>query len=289
MRVGTSVVRATKMSTRTARPRPSPNIFTKVIPPVATAKNVIDSTRAAAVTIWKVVATPPTIAWWSSAPRSCSSLIRDSRKTSSSLERPKAIGHQDGHRRVGAAGGGDVEEAGEVAVPEDPDHRSERRREARRVEHDRLEGREEAAEHEEQHDEGRDGDPPTGPRREREDRGLRVDELRGGSAPNSSRIRSVATRAGSSLGSTRASGLPNSMPRKGVPAWNSSRRISAACGDSDARSSPPPPARHPTTPTPRIAATATTTREPNRTSRPTWSEPNPTWQVGIRGRRVARR
>ena len=76
-------------------------------------------------------------------------------------------------------GGGDVEEPGQVAVLEDPHHRPERRRQAERVEHQRLDRHEHAAREQEQQHRRRHDDDRQGQRQPRRDRRLGVDELGG--------------------------------------------------------------------------------------------------------------
>ena len=65
-----------------ASPVPIPNIWMKLTLDVAKAKNVTAIRTAAVVTIRPVRARPPATASALSTPASCSSLIRDSTKTS---------------------------------------------------------------------------------------------------------------------------------------------------------------------------------------------------------------
>lgn len=77
-------------STTIASAVPIPKYWMKLTPLVPNAKNVIDKMTAAMVTMRPVRSSPVATALRVSAPASCSSLMRESRKTSSSMERPKA-------------------------------------------------------------------------------------------------------------------------------------------------------------------------------------------------------
>jgi len=69
-------------SMTTARARPSPNSLMNVMTEVPVATKVTASNAAAAVTMRPVLSSPAATAAALSPLRSCSSLIRDSRKTS---------------------------------------------------------------------------------------------------------------------------------------------------------------------------------------------------------------
>ena len=82
MNAGTSVPRMRKASISTARVRPMPNSLMKLTRLVAKARNTTAISTAAAVTIRPVRSRPRATERSLSAPWSCSSLMRDSRKTS---------------------------------------------------------------------------------------------------------------------------------------------------------------------------------------------------------------
>jgi hypothetical protein len=82
MNAGTRVARMRKASMSTARARPRPNIFRKVMPEVAKATNTTAISTAAAVTMRPVRSRPTATDVSVSAPLSCSSLMRESRNTS---------------------------------------------------------------------------------------------------------------------------------------------------------------------------------------------------------------
>jgi hypothetical protein len=90
--------------------------------------------------------------------------------------------HEDRHRRVDAAGGREVEQAGEVAVLEDPDHRAERGGQAEQVEDQRLDRDQHASGHQEQQHQGGHGDDGQRPRQAGQEGVLGVDQLGGAAA-----------------------------------------------------------------------------------------------------------
>ncbi len=82
MNAGTNVPRIRKASMTTASVRPRPNSLMKLTRPKAKATKTTAISTAAAVTMRPVRSRPTATDVTLSAPLSCSSLMRDSRKTS---------------------------------------------------------------------------------------------------------------------------------------------------------------------------------------------------------------
>ena len=170
-----------------------PNSLMKRTCDVPNSRNVTEISTAAAVTI-RPVRSRPTATECSLSPRLVVLLLDARQEEDLEVHRQteRDAEHEDRRRDVERPGRREVQDAGQMAVLEDPHHRAERRREAQEVQHERLHRDEQAPEHQEQQHERRHADDRERPRQCVEQRVLHVDELRGRSADDDALERRVA-------------------------------------------------------------------------------------------------